>query len=68
MLTALASRPALRYAFAEHFGVDLSFLFEDFLKRSQTQAELLNNGTTDRVAGTYKTTVVVPGVGLYVKF
>lgn len=56
------------YEFAERFGIDLSFLYEDFLKRSQTQADLLNNGTTDRVAGTYKTTILVPGVGLYVKF
>jgi len=56
------------YEFASRFGIDGSFLFEDFLKRSQSQADLLNNGTTDRVAGTYKTTIAVPGVGLYVKF
>jgi long-chain fatty acid transport protein len=56
------------YEFAKRFGIDGSFLFEDFLKRSQSQADLLNNGTTDRVAGTYKTTIAVPGVGLYVKF
>lgn len=56
------------YEFAKRFGIDVSFLYEDFLKRSQTQADLLNNGTTDRVAGTYKTTIAVPGVGLYVKF
>jgi long-chain fatty acid transport protein len=56
------------YEFAQRFGIDGSFLFEDFLKRSQSQADLLNNGTTDRIAGTYKTTIVVPGVGLYVKF
>jgi long-chain fatty acid transport protein len=62
-LTAGAS-----YEFGKRFGIDASFLFEDFLKRSQSQADLLNNGTTDRVAGTYKTTIAVPGVGLYVKF
>ncbi|MDO7850920.1 OmpP1/FadL family transporter [Hymenobacter convexus] len=62
-LTAGAS-----YEFGKRFGIDASFLFEDFLKRSQSQSDLLNNGTTDRVAGTYKTTIAVPGVGLYVKF
>ena len=56
------------YTFNDRFGVDLSFLFEDFMKRSQTQQQLIDNGTTDRVAGTYKTTIAVPGVGLYVKF
>jgi long-chain fatty acid transport protein len=56
------------YTFNDRFGVDLSFLFEDFLERSQSQGDLLNNGTTDRVAGTYKTTISIPGVGLFVKF
>ncbi len=56
------------YTFAERFGVDASFLYEDFMKRSQTQADLLDNGTTDRVAGTYKTRIFVPGIGLFVKF
>ena len=56
------------YEFGKRFGVDASFLFEDFLKRSQSQNELLDNGTADRVAGTYKTTIAIPGVGLYVKF
>ena len=36
--------------------------------RSQSQDDLISNGTTDRVAGAYKTTVSVPGVGLFVKF
>ena len=58
----------LSYQVTEHLGVDASFLFEDFLKRSQTQAQLLDNGTTDRVAGTYKTQVYVPGIGLHYKF
>lgn len=56
------------YAFGERFGIDGSFLFEDFRQRSQSQADLVANNTTDRVAGTYKTTVSVPGVGVYFKF
>ena len=56
------------YTFAERFGIDASFLFEDLMLRSQSQDDLISNGTTDRVAGTYKTTVSVPGVGLFVKF
>ncbi|MGI4824508.1 MAG: OmpP1/FadL family transporter [Janthinobacterium lividum] len=56
------------YSLGNHFGIDGSFLFEDFMKRSQSQADLVSSGTTDRVAGTYKTTISVPGVGLYVKF
>ncbi|RYY17808.1 MAG: long-chain fatty acid transporter permease, partial [Cytophagaceae bacterium] len=56
------------YEFAERFGIDGSFLFEDFQQRSQTQTELVVHGATDRVAGTYKTTISVPGVGVYFKF
>ncbi len=56
------------YAVGEHFGIDGSFLFEDFMQRSQNQNQLLDNGTTDRIAGTYKTTISVPGIGVYVKF
>lgn len=56
------------YAFGERFGIDGSFLFEDFRQRSQSQADLVANNTTDRVAGTYKTTISVPGVGVYFKF
>jgi len=56
------------YEFAKRFGLDASFLFEDFMKRSQSQDDLISNGTADRVAGTYKTTIAVPGVQLYVKF
>ncbi|MDJ0366095.1 outer membrane protein transport protein [Hymenobacter sp. H14-R3] len=58
----------LGYTFGERFGIDASFLFEDFMKRSQSQDDLISNGTADRVAGTYKTTIYVPGVQLYVKF
>jgi long-chain fatty acid transport protein len=57
------------YTFNEKFGVDLSFLYENFLKRSQSQSDLINNGTNrDRVAGTYKTVVYIPGVGLHYNF
>ena len=58
----------LSYIFAEHFGIDASFLFEDIMLRSQSQASLVANSTTDRVAGSYKTTVAAPGVGVYYKF
>ncbi|GAC1375932.1 MAG: outer membrane protein transport protein [Hymenobacter sp.] len=58
----------LSYQFTEGFGVDASFLFEGFLKRTQTQQQLLDNGTTDRVAGTYRTNIYVPGIGLHYKF
>jgi long-chain fatty acid transport protein len=56
------------YEFGERFGLDGSFLFEDFAKRSQSQSQLAINGTADRVAGTYKTTISVPGIGVYYKF
>jgi long-chain fatty acid transport protein len=56
------------YQVSEHFGIDGSFLFEDFRQRSQSQADLAANGTTDRVAGTYKTTISVPGIGVFYKF
>ena len=56
------------YSIGERFGIDGSYLFEDFMQRSQSQSQLLDNGTTDRVAGTYKTTIHVPGLGLFVKF
>ena len=56
------------YEVSKRFGIDGSFLFEDFRQRSQSQDDLVANGTTDRVAGTYKTTIAVPGIGVYVKF
>lgn len=58
----------LSYNVSEKFGVDVSYVFEDFLKRTQTQADLLDNGTTDRVAGTYKTIIHIPGIGLHYNF
>jgi long-chain fatty acid transport protein len=56
------------YEFGERFGLDGSFLFEDFAKRSQDMAQLVVNGATDRVPGTYKTTISVPGIGVHYKF
>lgn len=58
----------LSYQVTESFGVDASFLFEALLKRTQTQSDLLNSGTTDRVAGTYRTDAYIPGLGLHYKF
>ncbi|RTQ53665.1 long-chain fatty acid transporter permease [Hymenobacter gummosus] len=58
----------LSYKFGEHFGVDLSTQFVSLQKRTQTQAELVANGNTDRVAGTYKTQIVIPGIGLNYTF
>ena len=58
----------LSYSVNEKFGVDASYVFENFLQRTQDQGDLLNNGTTDRVAGTYKTTIHIPGIGLHYKF
>ncbi|WP_035562682.1 OmpP1/FadL family transporter [Hymenobacter sp. IS2118] len=56
------------YNITENFGVDASFMFQAILKRTQTEADLLNNGTTDRVAGTYRTNVSIPGIGLRYNF
>ncbi len=55
------------YAFGK-FGLDLSAQFVSIQKRTQTQQDLLNNGTTDRIAGTYKTNIVIPGLGLNYNF
>ena len=55
------------YAFGK-FGVDVSAQFVGFEERTQTQNDLINNGTQDRVAGTYKTSIVIPGVGLNYSF
>ena len=56
------------YNITEHFGVDASFMFQAILKRTQTEADLFNNGTTDRVAGTYRTNISIPGIGLRYNF
>ncbi|HEX8351146.1 MAG TPA: outer membrane protein transport protein [Hymenobacter sp.] len=55
------------YAFGK-FGVDVSAQYVSILKRTQTTQELLNSGTTDRIAGTYKTNIVIPGIGLNYNF
>ncbi|SES75855.1 OmpP1/FadL family transporter [Hymenobacter actinosclerus] len=49
-------------------GVDLSAQYVGIKKRTQTQQELVTNGTTDRIAGTYKTNIVIPGIGLNYTF
>jgi long-chain fatty acid transport protein len=56
------------YNITENFGVDASFMFQAIMKRTQTEADLLNNGTTDRVAGTYRTNISIPGVGVRYNF
>ncbi|WP_303309446.1 OmpP1/FadL family transporter [Hymenobacter sp. BT730] len=56
------------YKAGEHFSVDISTQFISLQKRTQTQQDLLNNKTTDRVAGTYKTQIVIPGIGLNYTF
>ncbi len=64
------------YTFADAFTIDLSFLAENFRERTQTQQQLATSGITgsslgndrDRVAGTYKTVILIPGVGLSYKF
>ncbi|MBD2723573.1 OmpP1/FadL family transporter [Hymenobacter armeniacus] len=58
----------LSYQVTEKLGVDASFLFEALVKRTQTQQDLLNLGTTDRVAGTFRTNAYIPGIGLHYKF
>ncbi|WP_400192556.1 OmpP1/FadL family transporter [Hymenobacter sp. B81] len=58
----------LSYKFGEKFGVDLSTQFVRIQERTQTQQELINNNVTDRVAGTYKTNIVIPGIGLNYNF
>ena len=58
----------LTYQVTEKLGVDASFLFEGFKKRTQSQQDLLDNGTTDRVSGTFKTNIYIPGIGVSYKF
>ncbi|MBO0358305.1 outer membrane protein transport protein [Hymenobacter sp. BT186] len=55
------------YSFGK-FGLDISGQYISIKKRTQTAQELLNNGTTDRIAGTYKTNIVIPGLGLNYNF
>jgi long-chain fatty acid transport protein len=64
----LIGTAGIGYNITEKFGVDASFMFQAILKRTQTEADLLNNGTTDRVAGTYRTNISIPGIGLRYNF
>ena len=64
----LIGTAGIGYNITENFGVDASFMFQAILKRTQTEADLLNNGTTDRVAGTYRTNISIPGIGLRYNF
>ena len=50
------------------FEVDLAYEFLVFKQRSQTQDQLIANGTTDRVAGTYQTYINVGALGVHYKF
>lgn len=52
----------------EKFDLDFAYEFLSFQKRSQTQAELVANDATDRVAGTYQTYINVVAVGAQYKF
>ncbi|GAB3331357.1 outer membrane protein transport protein [Hymenobacter humi] len=56
------------YNVTERLGVDASFMFQAIQKRTQTESDLLNNGTTDRPAGTYRTNISIPGIGLRYNF
>lgn len=64
----LIGTAGVTYQPTPHLGIDASFQFERFMKRTQTQADLLNNGTTDRVAGTYRTDIFIPGIGVRYSF
>lgn len=64
----VALTTGLSYDVSEKFGIDASYQFIQILKRSQTQSQLLDNGTTDRVAGTYNSFIHVPGVGVHYNF
>ena len=43
-------------------------MFQAIMKRTQTEAQLLDNGTTDRVPGTYRTNISIPGIGVRYNF
>ena len=64
----VALTTGLSYDVSEKFGIDASYQFIQILKRTQTQGQLLDNGTTDRVAGTYNSFIHVPGVGVHYNF
>ena len=52
----------------EKFDLDFAYEFLAFKKRTQTQQELIDNHTTDRVAGTYQTYINVAAIGVQYKF
>ncbi|HEX8659359.1 MAG TPA: outer membrane protein transport protein [Hymenobacter sp.] len=56
------------YNITKNFGVDASFMFQAILQRTQTEGDLLDQGTTDRIAGTYRTNISIPGVGMRYNF
>jgi long-chain fatty acid transport protein len=58
----------LGYDITDNFGVDASFMFQAIRKRSQSEQDLIDNGTTDRPAGTYRTNIAIPGIGLRYNF
>lgn len=58
----------LSYNVSDKFGIDASYQFNNFLQRTQFRRDQEDNGTTDRIAGTYKTTIHIPGIGLHYKF
>ena len=64
----LIGTAGIGYNITDNFGVDASFMFQAILKRTQTEADLIANGTTDRVAGTYRTNISIPGIGLRYNF
>ncbi len=59
----------LGYRLGEHFNLDLSLIYIEGKERTQTQAEVDAAGTTaSTLAGTWKTKVLLPGIGLTVNF
>ncbi len=50
------------------FDLDLGYEFLTFQKITQTEQQLLANGTTDRVAGTYKTYIHIAAIGAHYAF
>jgi long-chain fatty acid transport protein len=59
----------LGYKFSDNFNLDLSFLYINGKERTQTAEHISSAGTqADVIAGTYKTQVYIPGVGISYKF
>jgi len=64
----LIGTAGLTYQVSENFGIDASFMYQHVMKRTQTEGQLLDNGTSDRIAGTYVTNIAIPGIGVNYKF